>query len=148
MGTRGDFYVGTGKEAKWLGSIAWDAYNIHEAHEPNHENPDPYTQRCWAIKTAKTEEEYRAAVADFLAADRSATKPEDGWPWPWDDSCTTDYAYCFDGTKTKAFSFGRDVTDLGKDDEAPKTKSEFPDMKDVKNVTLGPRSGLSVFVAR
>jgi hypothetical protein len=26
MGTRGDFYVGRGKDAEWIGSIAYDAF--------------------------------------------------------------------------------------------------------------------------
>jgi len=26
MGTRADFYVGMGKDAEWLGSVAWDGY--------------------------------------------------------------------------------------------------------------------------
>lgn len=144
MGTRADFYVGTGKEAQWLGSIAFDGYNIDQAHEPTRDNPDPYTQRCWNVKAAKTEDEFRKAVADFLAADSSGTKPEEGWPWPWDDSRTTDYAYCFDGTKTKSFSFGRPIPDDGSDISDNTPQSEFPDMKDVKNVTLGRRSGLVI----
>lgn len=144
MGTRADFYVGTGKEAVWLGSIAYDAYNIDEAKEPKREDPHPYTLRCWNIKTAKTEDEFRKAVADFLAADSSATLPENGWPWPWDNSLTTDYAYCFDGTKTKSFSFGRPVPDDGGEMPENTPKAEFPDMSGVKNVTLGPRSGLVI----
>lgn len=145
MGTRADFYVGTGKEAQWLGSIAFDGYNIDEAKEPR-DNTDPYTLRCWNIKNAKTEDEFRKAVADFLAFDQTATKPEDGWPWPWDNSQTTDYAYCFDGTKTVSFSFGRPIPEDRSEMSEHTPKAEFPDMSGVKNVTLGPRSGLTVLV--
>jgi hypothetical protein len=35
-----------------------------------------------------------------------ATRPEDGWPWPWEDSRTTDYAYAFDNGKVWASCFG------------------------------------------
>lgn len=32
-------------------------------------------------------------VQDFLSKQRTATYPQDGWPWPWDDSNISDYAY-------------------------------------------------------
>src|SRR3954471_20378009 len=89
MGTRADFYVGRGKDAEWLGSIAWDGYTI----------PD-------SIRRAKERGAYRKAVKRFLATRRDASLPKDGWPWPWDDSGTTDYAYAFDKKRTYASVFG------------------------------------------
>ncbi len=95
MGTRADFYVGEGKDAEWIGSVAWDGYEWGELDgEPN------------PIADAKTEEEYRKAVSEMFAERDDATTPEMGWPWPWEDSCTTDCAYCFVGGAFKAFSWG------------------------------------------
>lgn len=70
-----------------------------------------------------------------------------GWPWPWEDSQTTDYAYAFDGGKVWASCFGgpwqiaSDWKDDG--DEAVKV-AVFPNMKDRQNVTFGPRSGILI----
>lgn len=79
MGTRADFYVGRGPDAEWIGSIAYNGW------------PGRYP----AISRARTEADFRAAVAAELARRRDATVPERGWPWPWKDSSTTDYGICF-----------------------------------------------------
>jgi hypothetical protein len=63
MGTRAYFYVGRGKQAEWIGSIAWDGDEI----------PD-------AVAKAKTEKTYRKRVAEFFADRDDATLPESGWP--------------------------------------------------------------------
>lgn len=128
MGTRADFYVGTGTEAEWLRSIAFDGYRIDEMEEKHANGGDNLA--CWQIKTAKSEDEYRAAVATLLAINDDATLPEHGWPWPWNDSTTTDYAYAFSGGVCKTFSWGRGA--------------DWPDMSERKNVTFGPRSGVIV----
>ena len=60
MGTRADFYVGHGKDAEWLGSIAWDGYR--EGIPP-------------VILHAVNETFYRNAVCAFLAASSSGTTP-------------------------------------------------------------------------
>ena len=117
MGTRADFYVGRSKDAIWLGSIAHDGY------------PGGILD---GIIKAKSEEEFRGGVNDFLSARDDATFPKDGWPWPWDDSNTTDYAYCFLDGKT-VWNDGEEMT-----------LYEYPDMSKIKNVTLGPRSGLFI----
>lgn len=142
MGTRADFYVGTGKDAEWIGSIAMDGY------------PDAIDS---PVLKAETPEAFRAAVKDFFTDRRDTTLPEHGWPWPWDDSRTTDFAYAiFDGS-VKASCFGRPWYDPIKaaaieDDEereefegsnAPKM-DDFPDMSARQNVTFGARSGLIV----
>ncbi len=131
MGTRADFYVGKGKDAEWIGSVAWDGYEWGERmQEGNHD----------AITSAETADNFRGAVSSMLASRRDGTTPADGWPWPWDDSCTTDCSYCFVDGKVEAFSWGcqRGIEDA--DNE------EWPDMKDRKNVVLGgQRSGLIVF---
>ena len=80
MGTRADFYVGTDKNAEWLGSIAWDGY-------PGGIPDD--------ILGARSEARYRQAVELFIEERDDGVKPEEGWPWPWDNSGTTDCAYAW-----------------------------------------------------
>lgn len=87
MGTRADFYVGTGATAEWLGSIRLDGYEWADDHN------------CSIVK-AKTADEFRAAVAAILASRRDAILPAHGWPWPWDDSGVSDYTYYFSGGRT------------------------------------------------
>lgn len=117
MGTRADFYIGTGKDAEWIGSVAWDGYEWAE---------DP---EC-AISSAKTGEEFRAAVSEeFSKREGDATTPDQGWPWPWNNSGTTDYAYYFKGGS------------VGFED-----RDDWPNMSDRKNVAFGNRSGLIVVV--
>lgn len=135
MGTRADFYVGRGEQAEWLGSYPWDGYP--QGIEP-------------ALLDATTEESFRAAVAEMLT-DEDATRPEHGWPWPWNNSATTDYAYAFDDGKVWASCFGSswfDPKTEPEDDELERKSAVFPDMSARKNATLGPRSGLIVMKSR
>lgn len=133
MGTRADFYVGRGLGAEWLGSIAWDGH------------PDSIDA---TVIGAGSETEFRSAVADFLASRDDATLPDQGWPWPWSDSRTTDYAYAFDG-KVMASRFGHKWFDVGEpepESDSPES-AVFPDMSERSRFTLGPRSGVIVFGA-
>ena len=133
MGTRADFYVGRGANAEWLGSVAWDGY------------PEGFTRK---LMRATTEEVYRAELARDFAGREDATEPANGWPWPWVDSNTSDYAYAFDDGKVWASHYGSpwfeaahppdDVDAL----EGP--APVFPNMEERQNVTLGKRSGLIV----
>lgn len=138
MGTRADFYVGRGKSAEWLGSIAMDGYP-----DGNVSNP----QYGPLIKAA-SEPEFRERVAMLIAGVGHGTTPAQGWPWPWEDSRTTDYAYAFDGGTVWASGFGRAWFDPNEPepDRGDEPKSAvFPNMKDRQRVTLGSRSGLIVF---
>jgi hypothetical protein len=135
MGTRADFYVGKGKDAEWLGSIAWDGYETADE-----------------IDSATTEEGYRSAVSSFLASRDDATLPEQGWPWPWNDSSITDCSYWFFEDKVWE-EVGKRYIVRGTmpEDEEEQTELiakgeliEFPDMSARKNVTLGSRSGLVI----
>lgn len=142
MGTRADFYVGRGPSAEWLGSIAWDGYDI----------------TGFKIEEAKTEKTFRKRVAAFLASRDDATLPAQGWPWPWEDSTLTDEVYAFDkGQLWNARGypdsrwFKMDEQFRGDADEQPErfakweAKHEiatFPNMKDKQKVTLGKRSGM------
>ena len=132
MGTRCDFYVGRGEQAEWLGSYPFDGY------------PDGVND---SILDATDEAAYRAAVAEKMK-DARATTPDMGWPWPWNDSRTTDYAYAFEDSKVHCSRFGCEWFDPRKEPketaEEDEKKAVFPNMEAVKNVTLGSRSGLIV----
>lgn len=141
MGTRADFYDKQGVDAEWLGSIAMDGY------------PDGvFGDAPYLFTEPVSAEEWRTWVAEFLANDKYATLPEQGWPWPWENSQTSDYAYALHDGRVTGCSFGYSwfVVDpeaecYGEpDEEAPDEKEPFPDMSSRMNVTYGPRSGLIV----
>lgn len=141
MGTRADFYVGKGKDSEWLGSIAWDGY--------------PKGGRIQSILETDSEDIYRAAVCIMFDDDRDdVTLPARGWPWPWDSSKTTDFAYTFDNGAVWISCFGSLWLEQSlfmarekSDEQYEQEKEEFPDMTDRKNVTLGPRSGVMIISA-
>lgn len=132
MGTRADFYVGRGKEAKWIGSIGLDGY------------PDGIPEE---VLTSKTPEGFAFEVWRHIKEDRHGTMPEQGWPWPWEDSTTTDYAYSFEDGKIYCSNFGRKAFIIGEEKEpehsGPKCEV-FPDMTAQQNFTMGERSGMIV----
>ncbi len=145
MGTRADFYIRIKKspekpEMKWLGSVAWDGY------------PSGFDDGPGLIAlTSTSEKEFAAAVEEMLIERDDATFPSKGWPWPWKDSCTTDYAYVFYEGKVLGFCFGCpfNLQELLKNEEqeddfwdSEKVDGYFPDMTAHKNVAYGNRSGL------
>lgn len=137
MGTRADFYVGRGPQAQWLGSIAYDGY------------PDGQPE---SVIGAASEDDFKTRVASLLATVDDATLPADGWPWPWNDSGTTDYAYAFDDGVVWASRFGGawfKATELAPEDVSGTTRKAavFPDMKVRKSVAEPGtmRSGVMAF---
>ena len=130
MGTRADFYIGKGKNAEWIGSVAWDGYQWGERIESN-DNDE--------ITAATTDQEYREAVTNVVEGRDDGTTAEMGWPWPWDNSCTTDCAYCFVDGKVEAFSWGCDWSDES-------MRPEWPDMSTQNSAEAGSdRSGIILF---
>jgi hypothetical protein len=133
MGTRADFYIGRGKNATWLGSTAWDGY------------PSGVDV---GILEATTDDVYRELVHEHIKNRDDGTLPEHGWPWPWNDSRTTDYSYAFDEGKVWASCFGREWQEASKWNEqgydTQGEKVEFPDMTALKNVQFGKKSGLII----
>lgn len=123
MGTRADFYV----DQEWLGSIAWDGH------------VDTVLD-ILGLGEAKDEADWRTRVAKMLAERDDGTKPDDGWPWPWDDSSTTDYAYSFHDGKVW-WTYGDRWCHTG-------SRVRFPNMKKNANVTLGARSGVLLMGAK
>jgi hypothetical protein len=140
MGTRADFYVGKGQGAEWLGSVGWDGY------------PDGIEE---SVLAAKSEADYRAAVEAMFAERDDVTRPADGWPWPWDDSQTTDFAYAFDAGEVHAACFGRGwfnpraaEVDGGGEDTQQLPQVPFPRMTERRQLALdSQRSGLIVLGA-
>lgn len=127
MGTRADFYDGKGTGAEWLGSIAWDGY------------PSVLDEM---VMLAKDSVGWREKVSALLAARDDATVPCQGWPWPWDNSGTTDYAYAFENGKVWISCFGSAWHDESFQDwdeekeqeiEPPGPPAEFPDMSGSKH---------------
>ena len=80
MPTRADFYI----ESTWLGSITFDGY------------PDnPELQKLDTTRQCVFEER----ISELLKQRRDSTLPSEGWPWPWDDSTLTGYAYVWHNDK-------------------------------------------------
>jgi len=154
MGTRADYYIGRGPDAIWLGSTAYDGYpDGIFAHQPGH----------ISLKLISDDLSWSTAVETFLEGRDDSTLPERGWPWPWDDSATTDWAYAYDDGKVWASYFGTEWFEVDADDprankpvededdpwdeeahQASKT-AVFPNMKDRKNVRYDKGSG-AIFI--
>lgn len=150
MGTRADFYIGRGENAEWIGSTAWDGYpegiqlTTNKKLKYGYEHlPFPEGSHLF---DSSTEQEFRERVSRYFANREDFTLPADGWPWPWDDSGTTDYAYAFDGGKVWASCFGRDWFDPKQSPPEEASKSAvFPDMSKRKNVRFDRGSGVLIF---
>lgn len=128
MGVRADFYIGTGPTAVWLGSIAWEGDRIDEVPKTEKKGGDSAdTLLCRKIKNARSEHEFRLAVFLLLSLNDDATIPEMGWPWAWDDSRMTDYAYAFVKRRCRTFQYGQGA--------------DWPDMSARRNLAHGRRSG-------
>ena len=161
MGTRADFYVGSGETAKWLGSIGFDGY------------PTGIDKSIFEIDPERTyqqnEETYRKSVNSFLESVDHGTLPTQGWPWPWPDSHLTDYAYTFVNGKVMCSRFGGewfaiDLADPSLGDQTTEDAADqyranctvqcplctykmhpatiFPNMTQVQNIAQDSRSGL------
>lgn len=130
MGTRADFYVSKPDGLEWLGSIAWDGYDIDH------------------VALASTEEQYRQSLEEFFESRDDVTRPADGWPWPWDTSNTTDYGYVFvEGHGVLYRAFGGDIRSAADTDDEPApikgVDFDYPDMSDRKRIATGSnRSGI------
>lgn len=159
MTTRADFYIGRGPEAEWIGSIAIDG------HPSGASTDDKRSTGGAQALVATTEGDFREGVRRMAETRADFTSPERGWPWPWGNSATTNYAYAFEaGAQDRAghgeiyaSAFGSPwwVLDLNRasggepldvdgepiiDGPAP----VFPDMTDRKNVRWDEGSGLTV----
>lgn len=97
MGTRADFYIGIDPDTmEWIGSRGSDGYP-HDQYG----NGVPLQ-----VLHARSEDDFREAVAHQAYETGSWIDPSEGWPWAWDDSNTSDYAYTFDAGATWINCFG------------------------------------------
>lgn len=143
MGTRADFYYGIGSDAQWLGSHAFDG------------DPATVAERLSldAGQHIASEADWRESVAALLAGLPDATLPAQGWPWPWKDSRTTDYAYAWTPGHPQVLvsclgsrwvDLPRVWTDRDWPQEAELNVEVFPDMTAVQNVRWDIGSGVIV----
>lgn len=141
MGTRADFYIATVDnaaqsviDAEWLGSVAMDGY------------PSGIGR---GMSFASDAEDFRGRVARLLSERSDASTPGDGWPWPWENSRTTDYAYVWDGAEVRVFCFGYPSSWNENDDrEEEGGKWAFPDMGKGNAAAGSKRSGVLVFTVK
>lgn len=144
MGTRADFYIRTNSVLEWQGSVAWDGYDIEEMKEA-HATSNPRNKSCWDVKNAKTEAEFVVALNAYFSHRDDVTRPEMGWPWPWENSNTTDRQYVFEDGRVRMFAWGKEIDPANDEKEGPEPDGGWPDMTAKQNVTLGKRSGVIVF---
>lgn len=129
MGTRADFYIGRGQGSEWIGSVAWDGYpgGIDDA-----------------VLNSLTQEDFKYNLSKMAERRDDFTSPENGWPWPWNDSGTTDYSYALDEGVVWASCFGSEWFDPLNDmpEDLQEDKAIFPDMIKISKPTFGKRSGV------
>jgi len=95
MGSKADFYIGTGQDAKWIGAVEQDGY------------PDAIPA---GILIQVNEIMFEELVVDFLQSKRPRSfisSEGDKWPWLWADSSLTDYTYMFFNSKVHMGFFGK-----------------------------------------
>jgi hypothetical protein len=147
MGTRADFYLGRGPDAVWLGSVAYDGH----------------TCNFYDLSKCGTEQEFVAAINKRLDNRDDATRPDQRWPWPWEDSCITDEWYAFENGQVYVKKWVQNgprcpncghtqrrwvlLSEEERADSDPDFQPQdqglavFPDMRNIQNVTYRKRSG-------
>jgi hypothetical protein len=141
MGTRADFFVGIGPTAEWIGSVSYDGWS-----DTSGAGVGPLS--------STSEAAFRAAVEHVLSTwHPPVTRPEEGWPWPWEDFRTTDYAYAWDPARGPVVSeFGhvwltpQELLDLPRDmpygGQRELRDDEVRDMRGHKKADILAKSGL------
>jgi hypothetical protein len=163
MGTRADFYIGRGENAEWLGSIALDGYpsgiTPHSTETVARYGYERHVDAEWpageSLFDATDEATFRSRLARFFEYRDDVTLPEMGWPWPWENSQTTDYSYAFDGGRVWASCFGHEwfdpllpESDGDDEEEESSAKVPFPNMATDRVAMPGSkRSGMFVVTA-
>src|SRR6184192_2715234 len=88
MSTKADFYIRQGTHTEWIGSLERDC--------------DPETLKKLssgeAVFQSRDVDSYRGSVTRLLNKWEDDQRgfshfPEDGWPWLWPDSTTSDWGY-------------------------------------------------------
>jgi hypothetical protein len=123
MGTRCDFYAGRGKDAQYLGSIGHDAFLDVLAGYFEDVTKREHFDECLAKVFAKYGE----------------IPAENGWPWPWKDSHTTDNAIAFDEGRVWASHYDGCWAPLDDYESPTDIPCEFPDMRSNEEATAEGR---------
>ncbi len=144
MGTRCDFYIMKKKpKLIWMGSYGWDGYPSGEPEG-------------MGLHKVNNEEDFKSRILSFLEEKQGYIAGKDGWPWPWDNSKTTDFYYIFFEGKVYVSCFGGGLIEINDyleneekiNDEEDIDKLivdldyELPDMSKIKKVDLGKSSGI------
>jgi hypothetical protein len=171
MGTRADFYTAKSEGIEWKGSVAFDGYSIAEADEkdlsPNDKEKRTQNFLECEIKKCSDETTFNELLSEYFKNRDDVTLPNEGWPWPWENSKLTDETYLFkDGKVWRMYRHDGEyedcttpcyfaaVVDKLHDDEgdiiepSEKLVLNVPDMTHLKNVQLGKKSGLIIVSAR
>ena len=91
MSTKADFYVGTGKDAEWIGTLLKNG-SVY------------YIPMDILIQVNKTM--FEEMVLELLSLKQSVIPDKgDKWIHPWEDSRVTDYVYMFDNNKEKVMMY-------------------------------------------
>lgn len=130
MGTRADFYIcddlNDPSSFEWLGSTAYDGY-------PCSDNE--------LLRAATTERIFLEQLHRYVSDRDDFTDPaKHGWPWPWEDSRTTDYAYAFERSRSAVFAscFGHSwYSALESEPEDSPKDARFPDMSSRSEPAIG-----------
>lgn len=77
---KADFYIGKDKDALWLGSLSKVS------------SPDRLAEE---VLSATTRESYKGRVKKMLMKSKYSFLPGGGWPWVWETSELSDFAYFF-----------------------------------------------------
>lgn len=150
MGTRADFYIGRGVDALWVGSIALDGYpdgitpkdkKMEQAfqHGPMRHIDSNWPYGCHLFEST-TETEFIERLERYFQYRDDVSRPDQGWPWPWETSNITDYAYAFDSGKVWCSRFGSAwFNPMEEPEEIWGMGAVFPNMKDQQKVDWSGR---------
>lgn len=118
--SKADFYIGRGKNMKWIGSCI-DGF-------PPCENG---RSEITAICSSKKEKDFIKRVNEMLENKvHEGAKPEDGWPWAYNDSIKTNYIYVFSYNNVKCSCYGSILFNPFKAIKYDKSRLlEWPDME-------------------
>ncbi len=117
-----DFYLGRGKQAEWLGSVAAPVIDLEDL-----ELADRFTSTDSTEHLFK-DADFRAAVDQLLenvgGRWAATVRPHDGWPHPYDKSTQTALALAWQDGAVWVHEYGH-VTDVHYAN-AFRNPSEFP----------------------
>jgi len=119
-----DFYVRSPKSIEWLGSISSDGGVLETI--------------CPEITFVTSAHEFRSELKRIAERD-DFILPEEGWPWNWPTSASTDFCYVFTKDQVEVYKFGRKRSFTEDDTAVYSSRKDtwFPDMSSAKStVTL------------